>query len=326
MAMYALPRVNKHRMGAVTAIEKHHERMKEAYKSNPDIDCNRTDLNFHLLKPDGKYRDVILRRIRQVGAKPRSNSIMLQDGLIFGTPEWIKGKTDAEQMEFFRYAYAFIENRFGKENMISAVVHMDEATPHIHFCFVPITKDGRLSSKDVIGGPKGLRKFQDDFYAYISQKYPELSRGIPKELSHRTHVPTYMYKQAAELYKHYEEICAAIADIGLIANGKKKEEAIALIGRYAPEMARMKASLEQTDRQIHKLENQLQDSKSCAAQLEQLTEEKRKELEDSKRKIYQLNYQQKLLLTQVQLVPPDLMKQLEADERRRRRAERKERR
>ena len=49
--------------------------------------------------------------------------------------------------EFFENAFDFMANRYGHENVISAYVHMDETTPHMHFSFVPIVKNKGKSSK-----------------------------------------------------------------------------------------------------------------------------------------------------------------------------------
>ena len=52
-----------------------------------------------------------------------------------------------EVRAFFQHAVDFLRNELGEDRLISAVVHMDEKTPHMHVSFVPITKDGRLSAK-----------------------------------------------------------------------------------------------------------------------------------------------------------------------------------
>ena len=156
MANYAIMRIEKRKLPSVGRINKHHERLKEEYKSNPDIDRGRTGTNYHIIAPSLPYRDAVLARIEQAGARRRKDSVVLQDCFVGGTPDWLKEKSREEQRAYFSHAYQFFEDNFGKENIISAVVHMDEATPHMHLCFVPITKDGRLSSKDIIGGPQGL--------------------------------------------------------------------------------------------------------------------------------------------------------------------------
>ena len=228
MANYAIMRIEKRKLGAVGRICNHHERLKAEYKSNPDIDPSRTHLNYHIVEPAAKYRKAVLDRIEEVGAKRRKDSVVMQDCFVGGTPDWLKGKSVEEQREYFDYAYRFFENNFKKENIISAVVHLDEATPHMHLCFVPITEKGRLSSKDIIGGPKGLVGWQDKFYEYMHEKYPDITRGTPAKVSHRKHIPPFMFKVAGELYDHYGEICGAINDIGLVNNAKKKDAAIHL--------------------------------------------------------------------------------------------------
>ena len=70
-----------------------------------------------------------------------------------------------------------------------------------------------------------------------------------------------MYKNAATLYEHYSEIVKAIDDISVINSGKKKEEAIALIGRYAPEMVNLKDQLKATDSKIAFLERAVDQSR-----------------------------------------------------------------
>ncbi|MCQ4866712.1 plasmid recombination protein, partial [Pseudoflavonifractor phocaeensis] len=62
-------------------------------------------------------------------------------------------------------------------NIVSAVVHMDEKTPHLHLVFVPLTEDNRLCAKEIIGNRANLTKWQDDFHAYMVEKYPDLERG-----------------------------------------------------------------------------------------------------------------------------------------------------
>lgn len=50
-------------------------------------------------------------------------------------------------------------NRYGKENVVSAYVHLDETAPHIHFSFIPITKDkkkGGFKELNAIEGKKSI--------------------------------------------------------------------------------------------------------------------------------------------------------------------------
>ena len=125
MASYAIMRIEKRKLSSVGRIGQHHERLKAEYKSNPDIDLERSSLNYHIVKPAVAYREAILTRIKEVGAKRRKDSVVLQDCFIGGTPDWLKEKSAEEQRAFFNHAFQFFERNFGKENIISAVVHMD---------------------------------------------------------------------------------------------------------------------------------------------------------------------------------------------------------
>ena len=65
MANYAILRIEKRKAASVTPINNHHERLKEKYKSNEDIDPERTHLNYHLVEPEGKYREKALKESKK---------------------------------------------------------------------------------------------------------------------------------------------------------------------------------------------------------------------------------------------------------------------
>ena len=315
---YAIMRINKCKLGAVSRIEKHHERKKDVYKSNPDIDTKRSGLNFHIKDPPDSYRRLIRKRIEEVGCRTRKDSVVLQDSICTASPDFFKGKTSRETEDFFRTAYRFYCKTFGADNIISAVVHLDERTPHMHVCFVPINKDGKLSSKTVIGGPTGLVKLQDDFYSHMFYQFPELKRGIPKRITHRKHLPTYLFKNADVLMEHFEEIAKAINDINMLKSKEKKAQAIELISRYAPEMAKMKEQIKSVDQYVDGLKcdirNQAEISRFWIGKSEKL-EETIKEKDD---KIFELQAKQQKLERIINLLPPELLDQLDAIERARR--------
>ena len=74
----------------------------------------------------------------------------------------------ALQYEFFTDCTKFFAECYGKENIISAVVHLDETTPHMHLNLMPITYDGRLCSKQLFDKPQ-LQKLQTDFYEEVGK-------------------------------------------------------------------------------------------------------------------------------------------------------------
>lgn len=306
MANYAILRIEKRKLGSVTPINNHHERLKEKYKSNEDIDPERTHLNYHLIEPEGKYRQKVLERIEEVGAKRRKDSVVMQDVLITASPDWIDAKTYEEQVEYFDHAFNFISDRYGRENILSAVVHMDEAHPHMHLVFVPITSEGKLSSKTLMGGPKGMEKLQDGFHEHMVKKYPDLTRGISKKITKRRHISPQMYKQAAALYEHYDQILEAINAIGMIGNAKAKEEAVELLGRYAPDLAKVKEQLNSTQEYIKALEGRLSYSDAVIEGKNSELNAKDLALYEERSKVMQLEYKQKKLIQLLEKIPPEM--------------------
>lgn len=78
--------------------------------------------------------------------------------------------------EWIRDNYKFLDNEFGKENIVRFTLHLDEKTPHLHAVTIPLTKDGRLSAKEIIGNKQSMKNFQTR-YAAAMGKFG-LERGI----------------------------------------------------------------------------------------------------------------------------------------------------
>ena len=74
MAQHAILRFEKHKGHPAGPLEAHHERKKEQYASNPDIDTSRSKYNFHIVKPDGRYYHFIQSRIEQARCRTRKDS------------------------------------------------------------------------------------------------------------------------------------------------------------------------------------------------------------------------------------------------------------
>ena len=155
-AQYAILRFAKYKGLEIGRIEAHDERMKDKYASNPDVDTSRSMLNFHLVKPRRSYRAEAEKQIAEAGCRTRTDSVRVVEALVTASPEFFKGKKKGEIKTYFQEALGFIWEHQDPKTIISAVVHMDEKTPHMHLCFVPLTADGRLSAKDIVGNKKKL--------------------------------------------------------------------------------------------------------------------------------------------------------------------------
>lgn len=256
MPQYAILRFEKHKGNPARPLEAHHERQKEKYASNPDVDPSRSKYNFHIVQPQGRYYHFIQSRIEQAGCRTRKDSTRFVDTMITASPEFFRGKSVKETAAFFQRAADFLIGRVGRENIVSAVVHMDEKTPHMHLTFVPLTKDNRLSAKDILGNRASLSKWQDDFHAYMVEKYPELERGESARKTGRQHIPTRVFKQAVHLTKQAKRIEAALSDINPLNTGKKREETLTLLKTFFPQMEDFETVLKKYRASFSRLEQE----------------------------------------------------------------------
>ena len=246
-AQYAILRFAKYKGPEIGHIESHNERTKEKYASNPDIDTSRSHLNFHLVSPERKYRAEAEKQIAEAGCRTRSDSVRVVEVLVTASPEFFKGKKKAEVRAYFNEALDFIQRHQSKDTIISAVVHMDEKTPHMHLCFVPLTEDKRLSAKEIVGNKKKLTWWQDEFWKHMVGKYPDLERGESASETGRTHIPPRLFKEAVHLNRMKDQIIAILNDSNPFNKKSKAEELETLLDKYVPGVEAMRTKLKKYD-------------------------------------------------------------------------------
>ena len=252
-AQYAILRFAKYKGPEIGHIESHNERTKEKYASNPDIDTARSHLNFHLVTPERKYRAESEKQIAKAGCRTRSDSVRVVEALVTASPEFFKGKKKSEVKAYFTEALDFIQKYQSKDTIICAVVHMDEKTPHMHLCFVPLTEDKRLSAKEIVGNKKKLTWWQDEFWKHMVKKYPDLERGESASETGRTHIPPRLFKEAVHLNRMKDQIMAILNDSNPFNKKAKAEELEALLDKYVPGVEVMRTKLKKYDKTYKEL-------------------------------------------------------------------------
>lgn len=170
--MFCIMRTEKRKRTDLGGIQRENTRTATEYNNRviPGMDI----FNITLKESNNWLRDID-NEIKTAGAKPRSNSVLALDTLYTASPEFFQGKTNEQNDNFFKDCLQFHENHFG--HIISAVIHYDETTPHLHVISVPLTKDNRLSARDVIGNKAKMSKTQDAFFEQVGRGYG-LERGV----------------------------------------------------------------------------------------------------------------------------------------------------
>lgn len=176
---YGIVRIQKMTAGSVKGIEIHDRREKDGIShTNKDIDWERTEQNYDLHECENhSFLRAVKERIAELDLPRavRKDAIVMAQGLVTSDQNFFENKSQEETKQFFKDGYDFFCDRYGKENIISATVHLDEKTPHMHINFVPVTADGRLSAKELFNR-NSLRELQDSFHERVSSCYG-LERG-----------------------------------------------------------------------------------------------------------------------------------------------------
>ena len=276
-AQYAILRFAKYKGPEIGHIESHNERTKEKYASNPDVDTSRSHLNFHLVTPQRKYRAEAEKQIAEAGCRTRSDSVRVVEALVTASPEFFKGKKESEVKAYFTEALNFIRAHQDPKTIISAVVHMDEKTPHMHLCFVPLTEDGRLSAKEIVGNKKKLTQWQDRFWEHMVKKYPDLERGESASETGRDHIPPRVFKEMTRLTKQKAKLEELLSDINPFNIKGKTAEIGVLLDKYIPSIEQMHTTMKKYQVAFTETASENEALKTENAQLEKSLEKATKE-------------------------------------------------
>lgn len=163
----------KHPKTALGHLGKHYERGKDESSEyvkfgNPEIDPQRTHLNYNLA-PQHNHMEFIKQRLSEVYCLNRKD-VNVMCSWVVTAPKDLDPK---QQDEFFKESYKFLENRYGKENVISSYVHLDETTPHMHFAFIPVVYDEKkdrykVSAKERVNKFE-LKSFHNDYQEHLDR-------------------------------------------------------------------------------------------------------------------------------------------------------------
>lgn len=268
---YTIMRFKKDKGGAVASCERHNERKKEAYKSNPDIDITKTKYNYHIVQ----------------------------------APQYTYSRKIKELIKKYR--------------IISAVVHMDEKTPHMHLVFCPINKEGKLSAKSILGNQKSLSEWQTRYYEFMRERWNELERGQSAQITKRKHIPTWLFKMADNLDYLYNKLSNVIENINLIGMKKDKAEAMEILSEFVPKARKFLAKVNSYKDYIRELEikviNQKYDNKELVEENNELKKQMGdKEFETSMR-LMDMQNQLKKYEKYIKKVPKEILEEIDRKER-----------
>lgn len=275
--MYCIMRIEKRKRQDIGGLQR--ENNRTATKYNNRVEPGMDILNVDLLHSDNWMQD-IQQEIDRAGARTRSNSVVALDTIYTASSEFFTDKSNTENDTFFRDCLRFHQQRFG--HVISAVIHYDETTAHMHVISVPLTRDGRLSARDVVGNRTHMRHLQSQFYEQVGRGYG-LERGIqqdgPEKAQHIT-------AQEHRLREVKQEAQRELDTLGAISHREQTErERVRRLHRQADEQQAENSRLRAVESQI---QDDITKQQRIARQLAEMNQRARREFAQTKKQTEQV--------------------------------------
>ncbi|MFK8262653.1 MobV family relaxase, partial [Leuconostoc mesenteroides] len=220
--------LKKNTRGAVPCLAVHFER-KTDHHSNKEIDVAKTYLNQDLISDDSDMISRFNERLNDVYCMKRDDVKALATWIVT-LPEELSEAPYEQQSAFFQATKQFLDDRYGQENAVAAVVHYDETTPHLHYAFVPVVFDAKkerykVSAKEVLTR-HDLQTFHDDLDQTLKQTLPFYEQGI---LNNKT-LP---FENVAEIKKYNDQFKALKEELANVEENISAKKALLKVTNQA---------------------------------------------------------------------------------------------
>lgn len=202
---YAIIRNAKYKRENLKVVYRHNERKNKNY-SNNDIDKTKSYLNYSLKEPEFNYEKQFdkIREKYNLKGQIKTVSNIVCEYVITSDNDFFKRIGEDETKRYFETAYKFVSEYkdLGEQYILSAKVHYDERSPHMHLLFLPVVhtidKKGnpieKLACSEFWKAKDSYRQLQNAFFEYMVSNGFDLKRGLPKEETNRKHYTVKEYK------------------------------------------------------------------------------------------------------------------------------------
>nr|WP_084460016.1 MobV family relaxase [Leuconostoc lactis] len=213
--------LKKNTRGSVPGLAVHFER-KTDHHTNKEIDVSKTYLNQEFMADGSDMLSRFNARLNDVYCMKRDDVKALATWIVT-LPEELAEASYEQQSAFFEATTNFLNDRYGQENAVAAVVHYDETTPHLHYAFVPVVFDDKkarykVSAKEVLTR-HDLQSFHEDLDQHLKKVLPFYEQGI---LNHKT-LP---FEKVAEIKKYNDQFNTLKAELADIEDNIRAKQAV----------------------------------------------------------------------------------------------------
>ncbi|SPJ44590.1 MobV family relaxase [Leuconostoc carnosum] len=213
--------LKKNTRGAVPGLAVHFER-KTDHHTNKEIDVSKSYLNQDLMADGSDMLTRFNARLNDVYCMKRDDVKALATWIVT-LPEELAEAPYEQQSAFFEATSNFLNDRYGQENAVAAVVHYDETTPHLHYAFVPVVFDDKksrdkVSAKEVLTR-HDLQTFHEDLDQHLKKVLPFYEQGI---LNNKT-LP---FENVAEIKKYNDQFNALKNELADVEENIRAKQAV----------------------------------------------------------------------------------------------------
>ena len=243
---FAIIRNTKYKRENLKGIYRHNERKNKNY-SNENIDKEKSYLNYSLKSPKYRYDkefDMLKEKYNLKGQIKVVSNIACEY-IITSDKQFFEEIGKKKKKRYFETAYNFVAEykNLGEQYIMSAKVHMDEETPHMHLIFLPVvhTTDKKGNNIDKLACSEfwkekdSYRQLQNAFHKYMVDHNFQLERGVAVEESERKHLNLKEFKDVTNFDKAKEKLqniklelpdVPNLEDINVNRLSKKRDEKI----------------------------------------------------------------------------------------------------
>lgn len=195
----------KNQMSDIKGKEREQER--EGQIKNDMIDRDRTHLNYDLVQSELNLYQRAKERVDQLKSEKKrvqKNSVITYSNIITIPESAAKEMSNDKMHDYFKTCHDYFVDRFGKENVLSSKIHLDESTPHMHLHFMPIDKEtGRLQARTTMN-KAALNEIHDEIPERLRAKGFDVVRGSGEKTKERLDI--HQYKAKKEFEKEVESL------------------------------------------------------------------------------------------------------------------------
>ncbi|HPY53950.1 MAG TPA: MobV family relaxase, partial [Treponemataceae bacterium] len=248
-------RTEKLKKGDLGGMAHHHDRSRQTLNADPE---KKLENKLIAGVESAKVPEIINSRITEIeerqGKKTRKDAVVGIEVLMTASPEWFAGKEEWQIKAWSERSVEWAKKHFGENNIISAVLHRDESTPHIHLVAFPETPEKKLTAKHWLDGVEKMQAMQDGYAEAV--KHSGLERGIKGSKARHIDIKRWYAEGLPKAREQVKAMTERAKELGISIERSLERQFFEFAKAFAPQKKLEEKEIERTkepekERNIH---------------------------------------------------------------------------